>query len=185
MKVRINFLESRMDFIAEASGSAKLENNFALYEMANNMGDPALPQYEINAISAVFMRMIQELRDVIKKPIVINSGYRQKDYNARIGGDKNSPHLYGWAADIQKIKGISDDDMVVLWKRRCIDNSQIGAINLYDDYYHLEIGSNYCYGNITFEVRDNRTRKGVKQNGIDKGNAKGAHHVCKEDEQAH
>ncbi|WP_424475394.1 D-Ala-D-Ala carboxypeptidase family metallohydrolase [Oceanobacillus kimchii] len=40
------------------------------------------------------------------KPISINSGYRTKSHNKRVGGASKSQHLYGKAADI-KVKGVS------------------------------------------------------------------------------
>lgn len=43
---------------------------------------------------------LQNLRDYIKSPIVINSGYRCPSLNYLVGGSKNSQHLKGEAADI-------------------------------------------------------------------------------------
>lgn len=160
MKVQINFLQGDYKFIVEANAGAQLEKNFKLSELANNLGDKSLPQYEINTGSVLLVSMLQQLRDKIKKPIVINSGYRQKAYNDRLpNADKNSPHLKGWAADIQKISGYTDEDIAALWKMLCLDNCTIGAINLYNDYYHLEVMSDINYGNTKFVIRDNRTAK--------------------------
>ena len=45
---------------------------------------------------------LEELRRAIgNRPIIINSGYRCKTHNTRVGGAKNSQHLYGKAADIR------------------------------------------------------------------------------------
>jgi len=43
---------------------------------------------------------LQELRDLINKPIIVTSGYRCQQYNKSIGGYANSPHCEGLAADI-------------------------------------------------------------------------------------
>jgi len=43
---------------------------------------------------------LQILRDHIGKPIRINSAYRSKEYNRRIGGVRNSMHIIGKAADL-------------------------------------------------------------------------------------
>lgn len=43
---------------------------------------------------------LQELRDLIKKPIQILSGYRCQKYNREIKGYIKSPHIGGLAADI-------------------------------------------------------------------------------------
>ena len=44
--------------------------------------------------------VLQPLRNHIKCPIVITSGYRSKALNEAVGGACNSQHLYGQAADI-------------------------------------------------------------------------------------
>lgn len=158
MKVRSNFLNEHMDVISEAAASSKLEKNFILGELANTSGDKSLPMYEFNIGSIILVKCLQELRDKIGKPIVVNSGYRQFEYNKKIGGDTNSPHLRGWAADIRKVDGISDNSMAIFWERICSQNCEIGAINLYDTYYHLEINSDIAYGNKNFVIRDRRTK---------------------------
>lgn len=165
MKIRICFLDSNYNFIAEAAASSQLEKNFKLSELANNAGDKSLPQYEVNIGSVLLVSMLQQLRDKVKKPIMINSGYRQEEYNKKIGGDAHSPHLKGWAADIRKISGYTDEDIATMWRMLCMDNCTIGAINLYQTYYHLEIMSDVNYGSTKFEVRDHRSdaKKGAKR----------------------
>ena len=49
---------------------------------------------------------LQILRNYIGKPITVNSAYRSQEYNASIGGAKNSQHIMGRAADIV-VKGMS------------------------------------------------------------------------------
>jgi len=47
-----------------------------------------------------FMRRLQMLRNLYRKPLTISSGFRTAAYNKRIGGAENSLHLEGKAADI-------------------------------------------------------------------------------------
>jgi len=47
-----------------------------------------------------FMRALQRLRDIVKFPLPINSGFRCEKHNKKIGGAKHSRHLVGCAADI-------------------------------------------------------------------------------------
>lgn len=54
----------------------------------------------------IFLLEIDELRHQLKLPIKINSSYRTKEYNAQIGGSKNSMHLQGRAVDVHCIDGI-------------------------------------------------------------------------------
>lgn len=44
--------------------------------------------------------MLQALRDKLGKPLIINSAYRDPDYNKSIGGATNSFHMRGMAFDI-------------------------------------------------------------------------------------
>ena len=48
-----------------------------------------------------FLEMLDRARDFAGVPFVINSGYRTKAHNAKVGGTKNSAHLDGFAADIR------------------------------------------------------------------------------------
>ena len=44
--------------------------------------------------------VLQPLRETLGRPVYINSGYRSKRLNARVGGVPNSRHMLGKAADI-------------------------------------------------------------------------------------
>lgn len=48
-----------------------------------------------------FMKQLVELRRTYGKPMIITSGYRDADYNRKIGGAPNSAHLYGKAVDVR------------------------------------------------------------------------------------
>ncbi|MCC8038528.1 MAG: D-Ala-D-Ala carboxypeptidase family metallohydrolase [Bacteroidales bacterium] len=51
-------------------------------------------------LAALTDMVLDPLREAFKKPIYVNSGYRCPALNAKVGGAKNSGHLYGYAADI-------------------------------------------------------------------------------------
>lgn len=44
---------------------------------------------------------LEAIRYIVNEPIYINSGYRCKSYNHKVGGVKNSQHVLGNAADIR------------------------------------------------------------------------------------
>ena len=50
--------------------------------------------------------LLQDIRDVIGKPITISSGVRCPELNKKVGGVPTSRHTQGLAADIQ-VKGMS------------------------------------------------------------------------------
>lgn len=131
---------------------AEMENillapNFSLWELSNTSGDARKPVYLFSAKTDLHVKALQAMRDNIKRPIDVNSGYRQSDYNKKIGGDRNSAHLLGLATDIKPLQGLEAVDVIKAW-RAALAASGInqGAINVYDSYYHLESFSQDLYG---------------------------------------
>lgn len=51
-------------------------------------------------MSLDFVRKLDKLRDAVKVPLAIHSGYRTPDHNAKVGGVDSSAHECGHAADI-------------------------------------------------------------------------------------
>lgn len=58
-------------------------------------------------MSETILEMLDDVRGKFGKPIVINSGYRTEEHNAKVGGkpktktSKGSSHMYGLAVDIK------------------------------------------------------------------------------------
>ena len=48
-----------------------------------------------------FLQMLDNARHIAGVPFKINSGFRTKSHNKKVGGVNNSSHLYGLAADIK------------------------------------------------------------------------------------
>lgn len=44
--------------------------------------------------------LLQPIRDIVAKPITVNSGYRSPSVNLAVGGSVTSAHRFGYAADI-------------------------------------------------------------------------------------
>ncbi len=57
---------------------------------------------------------LQWMRDKLKKPIVLYSGYRCEKQNKKSGGVKNSKHISGLAADLKVPDGITLSEFAVL-----------------------------------------------------------------------
>ena len=47
-----------------------------------------------------FMIILISTREEFDRPMHVTSGYRESEYNAKIGGAEGSPHLHGRAVDI-------------------------------------------------------------------------------------
>ncbi|MEN3190490.1 MAG: D-Ala-D-Ala carboxypeptidase family metallohydrolase [Atribacterota bacterium] len=71
----------------------KITEYFSLYEFE-------CPCCRRVMLSPDLLARLDHLRTVINRPIYINSGYRCKDENQRVGGVPSSYHLVGMAADI-------------------------------------------------------------------------------------
>lgn len=54
----------------------------------------------IERMQALMDECLDKVREMWGKPIGVNSGYRSAELNKAVGGEKNSQHLRGEAADI-------------------------------------------------------------------------------------
>lgn len=68
-------------------------------------------------VDEMLITKLEQLRDWIGQPLKINSGYRTNEHNRKVGGSPKSQHLEGKAADIQKVDGLTVDEMAVLAER--------------------------------------------------------------------
>lgn len=55
---------------------------------------------QTECLRALCESVLEPLRVLLNRPIVISSGYRSRTVNARVGGSKSSQHCLGEAADI-------------------------------------------------------------------------------------
>ena len=82
---------------------------------------------------------LQRLRDELGLPIKINSGYRTKSYNKKIGGASNSMHVQAKAADIV----VTDITPTNLYKRieKLIEEGKINfkGVGVYDTFVHVDV----------------------------------------------
>lgn len=72
----------------------RLSRNFKLWEFQSRDGNDTVMVHPALIVG------VQAIRDLLGKPIQVNSGYRTVEHNDKIGGSKNSYHLYGMAADL-------------------------------------------------------------------------------------
>ncbi|MFQ6341376.1 YcbK family protein [Campylobacter sp. VTCC 70190] len=63
-----------------------------------------------NVPSDELVEILCEIREHYKAPIIINSGYRCKEHNAKIGGAAKSQHTLGSAADFI-VKGVKTEEV--------------------------------------------------------------------------
>ena len=83
----------------------KIAKFFSLYEFE-------CPCCKRVMLSPDLLTRLNHLRNIINRPIYINSGYRCKEENQRVGGVPGSYHLLGMAVDIQ-VKDILLSDLLL------------------------------------------------------------------------
>ena len=107
-----------------------IQSDTAIAHNINNMPD-------INSLDCMLdliFYCLQPIRDKIKKPIIISSGFRCKEVNTLVGGVSNSQHTKGQAADFT-VKGESVSGLISKIKSMNIEFDQL--INEYDKWVHI------------------------------------------------
>ena len=103
----------------------RITKNFTIDEMRCKCGCGKV-KYDLR-----HMMRLQLLRDTIKKPIIISSGYRCLKHNRSIGSKDTSQHIKGTATDI-KIKGMKPDRVADLCEKI------FDGVGRYDTFTHVD-----------------------------------------------
>lgn len=87
-------------------------------------------------LQPTLMYRLDALRGMIQRPFVINSGYRTRTHNTKVGGESRSQHLYGRAVDVSTA-GWSGEDRIklVVYARRM----GFKGIGVGKTYVHLDV----------------------------------------------
>ena len=113
-----------------------MTNNFTLKEFESNDGSEMPSDVYLNIVKLV--GQLQFLRDYTGKAIKINSGYRSPEYNAKIGGVKNSQHILGKAADI-RIEGMKPKEVHSIIEELISKGDMLqGGLGLYSSFVHYD-----------------------------------------------
>lgn len=120
----------------------KLTNNFTLSEFNSKCGRPMPDNVRQNIQKLA--NQLQVLRDDLKRPITINSGYRSPEHNdsPKVRGVKNSQHLLGTACDISvagmTTRQLADRIELLISKGEMLQ----GGIGIYPNFVHYDIRKN-------------------------------------------
>lgn len=75
-------------------------DEFTLSQTAVRRGIDNRPSTDELANLKQLALFLEIVREIVKKPIIITSGYRSPELNRWVGGSRTSAHLQGLAADI-------------------------------------------------------------------------------------
>lgn len=125
-------------YIVNTDGNVQLARHFKVKEFACKDGSPVV------FIDEYLYTVLDILRNKLGKPVIITSGYRTPERNAKVGGAKYSYHMRGMAADI-RVDGVSPKELAQ--KLNSIVPDECGII-VYKSWVH-------------FDVRAGKYRKGV------------------------
>lgn len=152
-----------------------LSKNFTLNEFTksvsairNDIDNNPMSEH-IRNIQLLVKYVLQPLRDGLKKPIRVTSGYRSEALNKLIKGSKRSQHCKGQAADIQfKVDGVMDNK--IIWDKVIeLDLPFDQMINEFD-YSWIHISYNHEHNrNSLLEAYKENGRTKYKYHTIQKG----------------
>ena len=90
--------------------------------------------------------VLDPLRELYGKPIIVNSGYRCTKLNKAIGGAKNSQHLVGQASDIRTVQNTKESNKQLF---ELIKNSKLPFDQLINEY-------DYNWVHVSYSPRHRR-----------------------------
>ena len=119
----------------------KLTENFTLEEMtfsetASRKGWDNTPPKEAQDNLVRVALLLEQVRKIINRPIIVNSGYRCKELNEAIGSKETSQHRKGAACDF-KVKGMTPDQVVKAIVASDIQYDQL--IREFDSWVHISV----------------------------------------------
>jgi len=123
--------------VQKPTPTGQLTKDFNVSEFACKDGTsvPAKLLDNVNSLA----KNLQQLRDKVGKAIKINSAYRTVTHNKAIGGEVNSQHLLGRAADIV-VSGMTPSNVKKQIEELIKEKKMLeGGIGLYNSFVHYDI----------------------------------------------
>ena len=112
-----------------ASGGKQLSAHFRVEEFACRDGSDAI------LVAPRLVMVLESIRTHFGSAVVINSGYRTPQYNAKESGAAHSQHCYGTAADIV-VRG-KTPAQVAAYARQLMPDW--GGVGKYASFTHIDV----------------------------------------------
>lgn len=103
----------------------------------------ACPCCGVNLCTGPLVNALEALRAEVGLPITVNSGYRCGPHNQAVGGEPNSYHVRGMAADV-KVKGIAPTELYEIARRI----PAFGGFGVAKTFLHVDVRTQkarWCY----------------------------------------
>lgn len=126
-------------YSVQKDGSKQLSEHFRVREFRCQDGSDAV------LVSEELVELLEQIRVHFNAPVTINSAYRTKNHNAKVGGSPKSQHLLGTAADI-RVAGATPTE-VAQYAETLLGNS--GGIGLYGTFTHVDVRASRARWNST------------------------------------
>lgn len=121
-----------------------LSPHFSLSEFTNSATadsyhiDNTPSNFVVKNLSVLCVSVLEPVRQIIHKPIVITSGYRSTALNKIVGGVENSYHLSGKAADIHVTSKQEGRTLALLFLDQKLTDLVILEINKQRLWLHVQ-----------------------------------------------
>ena len=112
-----------------ATAGKQLSAHFRVREFACQDGSDAV------LVAPRLVMVLETIRAHFDAPVVIHSGYRTPQYNAKVGGVAHSQHCYGTAADIV-VRG-KTPAAVAAYARQLMPDW--GGVGIYNTFTHIDV----------------------------------------------
>lgn len=112
-----------------------LSEHFSRSEFHCTGCTPANPCWRggVDTVHAALIPVLERVREHFGKPVTVTSGFRCEERNRKVGGAKNSKHLYGMAADI-KVSGVAPALVYAF-----LDEWHEGGLGSYPTFTHVDV----------------------------------------------
>lgn len=122
-------------YIMDTDRNVAIARHFKVKEFACRNGS------QVVFIDEYLVSVLDILRQKIGKPVIITSGYRTPEWNAKCNGAKYSYHMRGMAADI-RVNGMSAKELAN--KLNEIVPDECGII-VYKNWVHFDVRTGKKY----------------------------------------
>lgn len=112
-----------------ASGGKQLSAHFKVREFACGDGSDAI------LVAPRLVMVLETIRTHFGAPVVIHSGYRTPQHNAKVNGAAHSQHCYGMAADVT-VRGHTPAEVAAFARSIMPD---WGGVGVYDSFCHIDV----------------------------------------------